>query len=162
MSYTPPVTRSDGDLIDASIWNSDLVANIIALKDPPNAQVIRDNNGVYSTTSTSFVDVDSTNLKHTIITNGGSVLAWFTGWADLAAAYYGYFNLAVDDTDLAYTNGLSEIYTRGMANFVVLIAGLSAGSHSFALRWRRESAGTLTLSSDSGDHPVIFGVREVS
>lgn len=33
MAYTAPTTRSTGDLITASIWNTDLVDNIIYLKD---------------------------------------------------------------------------------------------------------------------------------
>lgn len=32
MSYTPPTTRSTGDFITASIWNTDMVNNIIYLK----------------------------------------------------------------------------------------------------------------------------------
>lgn len=44
MPYTTPTTRSTGLLVTASIWNTDLVNNILFLADPPACRVYNSSN----------------------------------------------------------------------------------------------------------------------
>lgn len=46
MSWTSPTTRATGDLITASIWNTDVVNNLIALRGTLNTASVTVNPGV--------------------------------------------------------------------------------------------------------------------
>ncbi|MEO1163712.1 MAG: hypothetical protein AAFV98_08020 [Chloroflexota bacterium] len=72
MAWTQPKTWSNEPLV-ASDLNTHLRDNMEALKEPPSANYELDETSDYTTTSTTFVDVDSTNLSLTLDTNGGDV-----------------------------------------------------------------------------------------
>ncbi len=167
MAWTTPRTWVAEELVTAAIMNAHVRDNLNALKSPVSQQVLRDNNANYTTTSTSFVDVDTTNLKITLVTQGGDVLVWFGGIAANSAVTDACFTVQVDSTDAGLAEGLTTKYggTASHVSFVYLVTGLSASSHTFTLRWKTASAGTATLFCGSGalpDVPVIFGAREVS
>ncbi len=90
------------ELVTADLLNTHLRDNLNALKSPPSQQAVRDNEAAYSTTSTSFVVVDGTNLKITLTTTGGDVLVRFTGTAhaDSTSGRQMSFDVQVDETEV--------------------------------------------------------------
>lgn len=150
MAWTTPTTRSTDDLINASIWNTDLVDNLAWLKDPLTDVVSLA--AQLTTTSTSFADM--TGVTRTVTTNGGSVLVGFTCAIGIAAAAVINFDLQVDGTSQGGTDGIVSHFHTGTGSialpvsFVWLVEGLSAASHTFKLRWKT-SAGTVTLYAEN-------------
>lgn len=166
MTWTTPKTWTNEPLIAGDL-NTHLRDNMEALKDPPTAHVELDELTDYSTTSTTFVDVDATRLSLTVDTNGGAVIVGFAGAMQITGANFAYLDVTVDGTRFAGDNGLLGIRDTVLDNvsFVILVTNLSAGSHTFALQWRVNS-GTATLFAGAGStntdlHPQ-FWVREVS
>jgi hypothetical protein len=164
MAYTTPTTRSTSDLITASIWNTDIVNNIKALKDPPSSQYVVNEGSDYTTSSTSFTAVDGTNLSLTITTVGGAVLVHFHGTVDGAKAY---FDVDVDSGGgTAGDDGIcvGEFGSAAVpCTFTRRITGLSAASHTFELQWKVAS-GTATLYAGAGTstwdvHPQMWVVE---
>lgn len=136
--------------------------------DKPARQVIkRDNGATYSVASTSFVDIDSTNLKITLVVHSGTVQLTFTG---VTLGSSGDFDLAVDGTRVgtAGINGLSHGDGSDSANtpinMTALITGLSAGSHDFTVMYRA-AVGNVNLASGNGvagqDFIPVFSAIEI-
>jgi len=69
-------TWSVDELVTASMLNVGLRDNLNALKAPPTAQRVLDQAADYTTTSTSFVDVDPVALTLTITSAGAT--CWCT------------------------------------------------------------------------------------
>lgn len=159
MTWTAPKTWSSEPLTsnDLNTYIRDNQNDIRARQDN-NVDYILDEASDYTTTSTSFVDVDATNLAITIETNGGDVLVGFAGGcannSTTNAGRQTYLNVAVDDTDYFDDDGalaVSRFYSSpGNASFVVLIEGLAAGTHTFKLRWKTFSGTTSTLYAGAG------------
>lgn len=167
MAWTQPKTWSSEPLV-AGDMNTHIRDNLEALKDPPSDNYELNELSDYSTTSTSFVDVDSTNLAFTIVTNGGDVLIGFHGTVSGGTGNIDpCFDVDIDGTLVAGDDGIivSQSGARLAVSFVRLVTGLSAGSHTFKLQWKARNAGTITLFAGAGgtvdDHPQ-FWVREVS
>jgi len=74
MAWTAPKTWTVDGVLTAADMNTYVRDNLHYLLSPNKGVIIRNNNGDYSTTSTSWVDVDATNLSLTITTHGGPVL----------------------------------------------------------------------------------------
>ena len=172
MAWVAPVTRSTGTLITASIWNADIVANTLALKDPPTDSSIINEAADYTTTSTSFVDVDATDLALSVTSTGGAIMVHFHGSVRNAtingAVFFDFTTNAVRD---AGDDGLALHVTENggvvvtTPSFTRLVEGLAAGTHNFALQWRTNT-GTAILYAGAGTsnrdvHPQ-FWAREVS
>lgn len=123
--------------------------------------------GDYTTTSTTFVDVDGTNLSLTITTGAHRVLIGFVGSAvDATSDAFVYLDVDVDGTRIGNAQGLTanQQFTAGAylqnASFTVMSAILSAASHTFKLQWR-VSGGTATLRGGTSGQPVSqFWVME--
>lgn len=167
MAWTNIAAVSSGDVI-TSIWGNSVIGNLQYLLNPNNSVILRDNRADYTTTSTTFVDIDSTNLSITLTTNGGPVLLFF-GINYLA--YGGVMpclDIAVDGTRIgnAFTYGLVKgqisPVNSDVSNitYATLKTGLSAASHTFKLQWRAYSSGTSTIKNN-GDYPVLFGAIEL-
>lgn len=76
MAWTAPKTWTDGSVLTAAELNEQLRDNLNFLKAPDND--IKVSVAEYSTTSTTFVDIDNTNLSASITTSAGAaVLCWF-------------------------------------------------------------------------------------
>jgi len=179
MPFTDPKTWEYGELVTAELLNEQLRDNMLALKNPPTGQVVRDNGGFYSTTSTSFVAVDSTNVKVTLTTSGGDVMVGFVGTAhaDATSSRFMSFDVDVDGnggwaSSQGYASGIATTSIQsttawGVSFGPILIQSLAPGTHTFTLLWR-VSAGTGYLHSDTSDaspqneQPLIFWAREVS
>ena len=142
--------------------------NDIRARQDNNDDYIANEVSNYTTTSSSFVDVDGTNLNISLTTLGGDVLVGFAGSVQIPSGDFGHFNIAVDSADYFGDDGVTGL-TQGNAtldvSFVVLIEGLSAGVHTFELRWKIDGGGTATLWSGAGTtsldfHPQ-FWVQEI-
>lgn len=100
----------------------------------------------YTTTSTSFVDIDSTDLSITIIASGGDVLIGFV--CVVTATNVVHFNIAIDDVTEIIEDGIARkdggTSSYSTVSFTYLKQGLSAGSHKFEPQWKVIS-GTGTI-----------------
>ncbi|MEO8609958.1 MAG: hypothetical protein ABI690_18840 [Chloroflexota bacterium] len=167
--WSSPKTWSVGELVTAALLNSHLRDNFDFIKTPPTALYILNESSDYTTTSTSFVNVDGAKLALTITTAGGDVLVGFCG-SILQSAATVFFDVEVDGSRTAGDDGLcvitpSTASARMNATCFKLIQGLSSGLHTFKLQWKVNS-GTATLFAGAGTangdiHPQFF-VREVS
>lgn len=175
--WTTPKTWDVDELVTAALLNVHLRDNLLALKQPPQGEVKRDNGGFYSTTSTSFVAIDNTNLKKTVTTAGGKVKVFFQGTihADSATSRRVYLDVQVDGSggvgqDAGFAGGLVVTAVQSTVGQTVVVGpvildGLAAGAHTFALMWKT-NAGTMYLHADTSDVadenevPAIFWVEE--
>lgn len=166
-TWVTPRTWVAGELVTAAIMNAHVRDELNALKTPAsdvkNLTIGTDT----TTTSTSFVDIDSTNLAITFTTGGGDCMVGFTGTVSIGGTYRVLFNVMIDGADAVATDGLVETAaaTGAAVGFVYLATGLSAASHTFKLRWK-VSGGTATFYRGAGTagydvHPQMW-VREVS
>lgn len=170
-----PRTWTPGEIVTAALLNTELRDALNTLKDPPTAHFEADQVSDYTTTSTIFTDVDNTagRFNLTIETTGGDVMVGFIGSVRISTTTGDdnvWFNIMVDANDLIPDDGFA-VYSPQDAyvvpvGFVYLVTDLSAGSHSFKLRWKVISGRTATLYAGAGTanfnvHPQ-FWVREVS
>jgi hypothetical protein len=173
MSWTQPKTWTNEPLVAGDL-NTHLRDNLEALKEPPTASYVLNESSDYSTTSTSFGNVDGTKLSLTITTSGGDVLIGFYGtFKPGNNANIGYLDVEMDGLRIGGDDGLIAVEraatgatpNRLPISFVRLVTGLAAGSHTFKLQWKVNGgtgelyAGAGTLGTDL--HPQ-FWVREVS
>jgi hypothetical protein len=171
MAWSDPRTWVDDELITDTILNEHVRDNLNALKDPPTALYDVNEGADYTTTSSSFADVDATNLALTITTGGAhDIMIGFTGSVDHSAAGLVYFDLDLDGVLQGGDDGIGVIQFGTSAvvhlvSFVYLIQNVTAASHTIKLQWK-VSTGTATLYAGAGTstfdvHPQ-FWVREVS
>lgn len=168
MAWTTPPTWATNDIPSATDLNNLLRDNAnYLLSGRPNNQVLRDNGANYTTTSTSFSNVDGTNVSITLTVISGKVLIWFNGGASNGAGST-FFDVTVDGTRVGsgFTGGLciqSQTFSSPVG-FFVEVTGLSAGSHIFNLQWRvNANTGVLRAGSGAGtdDIALVFGVTEI-
>lgn len=164
MAWTTPLTWSAGSVVSAANLNEQVRDNHNYLISRPHQRIIRAVSD-YSTTSTTFVNIDATNLSIDLTTSGTAVLVGFNGVIRQTESVY--LDLNVDGTRYANTtNGIGIATISSTANdqlsgFVVLVTGLSVGSHQFRPMWRVAS-GTGVLRSASSSSPVCFWAVEVA
>ncbi len=169
MAWTTPKTWSSEPLTSIDL-NTYVRDNQNHLKDRLDASASRlvSSGALLTTTANDFVDIDATKLALTLTTHGGDVLLGFTGtvrhqWNTATTS----FNVAIDDVDyvgddgfIGVTNGSSrDVKTSKPVSFVVLITGLSAGSHSFRLRWKTSNGNTASM--DVVDLHPQFWAKEI-
>lgn len=169
MPWTNPKTWTTGELLSAADLNTQLRDNLNALKAPPSAQFLANESTNYTTTSTTFVNVDNTAGKFnlTITTTGGDVMIGFTGNFN-TGGFNLYLDVELDGARIAGDDGLlvvSGAVAVQHGSFVHLKTGVTAASHTFKLQWKM-GGGTGTLYAGAGTalydvHPQ-FWVREVS
>lgn len=165
--WTTPATYSTGQLVTANDLNL-IRDNLEFLKTPPFASYLL-NDSDYTTTSSSFVNVDNVKLSLTVTTYGGPVLIGF--YASVYNATAGAriaFDVEIDGVRVAGDDGLvitTVSSTVSSASFLVWKTGLSAASHTFKLQWK-SSAGTATLYAGQGSSGwrvhSQFWVKELS
>ncbi len=173
MGWTTPRTWLVGELVTKTMLDTHLRDNLMALKDPPSAQVLRDNAGAYTTNSSTLVPVDDVNLKATLTTYGGDVLVWFVGTFNASSGTNMVLDIRVDGSDrlgagfeglVAQTLGTAR---EAIAIPPLIVTGLDPGEHTFELLWSSSGA-TIRLFSDTtsgtaaDNLPAILVAREVS
>jgi hypothetical protein len=169
MAYTTIPTFTDVPATAANL-NTYSRDNQRAIKDPPSANYEANEGADYSTSSTTYGNVDpiGTDFTLQITTTGGDVVISAILHCNGNA---GYFDVSVDGTRIANNNsgGLCRILPNAgnLGMFTRIITGLSAASHTFILMWRADSAGSpVILYAGAGTanrdvHPQ-FWVRELS
>ena len=169
MAWTTPKTWSSEPLTSIDL-NTYLRDNQSHLKDrlDSGADKFVSADASISTTSTAFVDVDAEKLALTLRTHGGDVLLGFTGSVNCSAnGGRVSFNIAVDGVDYVADDGILRCNIAHNLDtgrdkplsFVLLIAGLSPGSHEFKLRWKVNSGNTARMNVVSL-HPQ-FWAKEI-
>ncbi len=156
MAWTTPDTRSAGDVLSAAAYNTYLRDNLSYLfSGRPKFSILRDNGADYSTTSTSFVEVDGTNLKGTLTIAGSAVLLGFTCQFKYQTPT-AYLDFIVDGVRVgaAGADGLihsvsAAAYSKPFGCFLALVTGLSVGAHTFKVVWK-SSGGTSVIHSGNG------------
>lgn len=157
MSYTAVATRSGANTVSSSDWNTYVRDNMAYLyQGRPRTQIIREGSSNYTTSSTGFVAVDTTNLRITQTINSGiyKVEAWgvvqHSDTASGAGTELGgriSLDFLLDGTTrLGGTNGLLSILqsNNGSAMHAFHISGIftgvTVGSRTIALAWRTSGA----------------------
>ena len=169
MAWTAPKTWSSEPLTSLDL-NRNVRDNLNHLKNRLDSSAGKFVSGeaLLQTTANEFVDVDAVNLSLELTTHGGDVLLGFTGTVQSTAGSGSvYFNVAVDDVDYVADDGIIKNQNSGSADdnrhkplsFVMLIAGLSAGSHTFKLRWKASRHNTVKMDV-VGLHPQ-FWAKEI-
>ncbi len=157
MPWTTAKTWAVNELLTAVALNTHLRDNLNALKDPPTALALV--GSTYASTSTSFVNIDSTGLAVTITTSGGDVLIGFSGaWVMGAAGNIGYLTVAMDGVNIGGASGIALVSSSSAVPLGVafLKTSVPPGAHTFRLQWR-VTGSTVTLYA-LGE----FWAREVS
>lgn len=156
MPWTAPATINPGDS-GSSTWMNTYVRDNMnyVLSGRALGYTLRDNNANYTTTSTTFVDIDATNLIQTLTINSGRALIMFQG-AMFGTSGFTAFDFVVDGTRIG-ASGVDGLYvgplmTGASAPFCVwaVKTGLSVGSHTFKPQWKNSAGTTVTLYSGSG------------
>lgn len=165
---TPDVTADYVMTYDASATalKKVLVQNLVKVT---SANYIFDDSPNWTTTSTSFVDIDATDLSLTITTNGKPVRISFHGIFSVSTTLHLYLNFTIDGTVHAADDGILRntmaINATYALSFTRWITGLSAAAHTFNMRWK-VSTGTATLYAGAGtagiDTHGQFWVEEIS
>lgn len=170
MTWTTPKTWAN-ETLTAADMNTHIRDNLDYLKTTldgisgqGSAQYLADEASDYTTTSSTFVDVDATNFAHTITTKGGDVLIGFVGVVHTGGNRV-FFDVDIDGSLFADDDGIivHDVSSSEHVSFVVMVTGLSAASHTFKLQWKR-NAGTSTLYAGAGvsiDTKPQFWVREI-
>lgn len=175
-AWSSPRTWSAGELVTASLFNTHLRDQLNALKAPPTDYYNVDEASNYTTTSTSFTDVDATDLALSITTTGGDILVMFSGSYNVNNTIGRLFlEIDLDGSAQATNDGALAYYGNGITNidgailpisFQRWLFGVSAGAHVIKLQWKVSSGHTATLYAGAGTsnadiHPQ-FSAREVS
>ena len=113
----------------------------------------------YTTTSESLVDIDDPNMVATITTDGGDVRVTFAGTIFRTGGTAMNAFIAVLYDGNPYIPIQVELDTTDNVSFSYVFNNVSAGSHTFRMRWRRQIGGTGTLKL-YGQY-AHFSVREL-
>jgi hypothetical protein len=166
-AWTTPATWAASQLVTASDLNVQMRDNLGYLFARPQVRILRDNGADYTTTSSSFVPVDSTNLKITLTISGSAVLLCFIGVFYNTTANEVHVDLDVDGSRVGSAGNDGLAFTGqapATVSIVVLVTGLTPGAHTFNVQWRADG-GTAHLHSGSGvgneDHIPVFSAVEV-
>jgi hypothetical protein len=121
----------------------------------------------YTTTSTSFADVDGTNMSLAITTGARRVMVGFTG--TVAGSGLGDTIMLDVDLDGARLGGLfglvqarTPVATYRMnGSFTFLTNALTAASHTFKLQWRTTANTATMYGTSASDGVATFWVQEI-
>jgi len=177
MAWVNPKTDWQPDQIVTADDMNDIGGDLGALKQPPTDISNVDHGSDFTTSSSTFVDVDpdanvATNqFAVQVTTNGGPLLVTFTGsiGQNTSVDANVYFDLTLDGLRIGGDNGITVVSCRTgesrNVSFVYWIENVSAATHTVKLQWRTVS-GTATLWAGAGVggvdvHPQ-FSAREVS
>jgi hypothetical protein len=167
MAWTTPQTWVAATVVSAAQLNEQLRDNLNYLLSRPHQRIIRTAAADYTTTSTTFVDIDSTNLSITLAVSGSAVMVGFSGMAQFVnVGSHPVFDFTVDGVRYTTTSsglvgyeGTSGAFV-GTVTYTALVVGLTVGTHVFRPVWRNATTGTVTLRAVN--NPVCFWAIEVA
>ncbi len=171
-AWSAPATHATGYLVTNDDW-TEIVNDILYLFSGRGyAQYIVDEGADYTTTSTTFTNVDGTDLALTANIKSGMALVYFHGSVAFSATNQSIlFNITMGGADVGTSGGLAVARSASSASdgavpisIVMLVVTGSAGNKVFRLEWRT-STGTATLYASAGTSNLnvssVFGVIEV-
>ena len=180
MAWNTPITWQVNQLVTETDLNAQVRDNLAYLKErvdaPASGSYLLNESADYSTSSTSFVDVDSTKLSFTLTTRGNAIMISFFGTAsaNTATESVAYFDVTMDGVRVGGDDGLALVarksgsggsLTSGTVSFMMLLPTVSAGDHTFRLQWKISGA-AMSLRAGAGtaglDMHGQFWVREMS
>jgi hypothetical protein len=123
------------------------------------ARVVR-TAGDYTTTSTSFVNIDTSNLVINMTTG--------ESWVSLLLLGSGYsgtpficFDFTIDEERQGQGKGVQYVQAPYLQDIqIVWLTQVAAGAHVFRPQWR-VTGGSGTLRANPGDSPLVFAVMEL-
>lgn len=163
MGWTTPLNPAPGRVISVADWNTYISGNDSYLLNRPGTNIVRNNGGAYTTTSTSFVDIDSTNLSITLAMSGAAAQISLTVVAGANVQFF--LDLTIDGVRYAAGFGTGvggSMNTAGMISSMVSTSvrvQIGAGTHTFRPQWRVASG---TGNIDAANSPICFSVQEVA
>lgn len=164
-TFTTPKVWHANETPTAAQFNTDLTDNVKFLKDPPSDEIMLDEGSDYTTTSTTFTDIDSTTLRLNVTTQGGNLKVFFTGVLYISAsAARGYLDLEVDGSREGGDDGLvailgedsSPVAIRYSSPICWVIEDLPAGAHTIDLQWKKQGGGSMTMYAGAGSSNYDF------
>ena len=172
MAYSTLPIVAAGDVIRSSTWGNIARANEEYLF---SGRPTDSDGGVaiaVTTTSTTYAEMDATNLKKSITVNNGRLLVVFSAYivTDNVSTHKGYVTVYVDSVDIGdATYGIYTCYTNTARSFhwMKILTGLSVGAHEIKIMGKVENAaqtlriGQTTVSAGSSYHPTVFDLLEV-
>lgn len=159
-----------GGLIGGEDWDAAHVIVGSGLGAPlASSKITRTNTGANETVaSTTWEDINSTNYSITLTTGARRCLLLFTGRVSQTGANITRFGFTVDGTPVeaeatgSTGSGITRHDTSSEgAHIIALTDVLTAGSHTFKVRWNA-SAGTSTLHESASTDFVTFQVIELA
>jgi hypothetical protein len=171
-TWTDPKSWVTGELVTAADLNTYLRDNLLFLRNVTSFNHV-EVDATYSTTSTTWVDIDATQLSLTVATHGGVLLLG----AEMAVAMSNgleraHFDVTLNGTRLGGSHGLlahdvvhnAYIFASDplVVSFQHFIPALPAGTHTLTLQWFRQGGSpTISLADTaSGGIPVQFYAME--
>jgi hypothetical protein len=174
MVYTTVPTFVDGERFTQNEANTYIRDNLEALRNPPTAVYTTvGHSSDYSTTNTSFADIDSINMALSITTTGdgaggnGDVMLCLSGTLYSSSAIRIYFRFLEDGNVLNADDGFLVSEFNGLRPICIpfLRVNASPASHIYKVQWK-VSSGTGVLCANAGtstrDTKAQFWVREMS
>ena len=172
MAWTAARTWVSDEIVTAAQFNEQIRDNLNYLNIRPSDLYVLNEGADYTIATSTWTDVDATDLALTITTNGGDVLISFAptilnGASTNTATY---LDVTIDAVREGGDDGLAKVLNLSPAEehmlpMIYLKTGLSAGSHTFKVQWKRVGSGTMTMyagaaTANSDIHPQFF-VKEL-
>jgi hypothetical protein len=158
MAWTAPKTWAVNELVTASLMNTHVRDNLNYLFARAYDVIILPNSANYTTTGTSFADIDGTNLAISQSLAGTKALLFFSGRFNGAAGAI-LLDFFVNGVQVGTSaGGIARVESGATDHFAIMSVaeGLTPGTNTFTVRWRM-TAGTGTLYNAAGfPHPVFI------
>jgi hypothetical protein len=174
-TWTTPATWANSVLVDATQLNTHIRDNMDYLFTRPRSVNTVNAAADYTTSSTSFVDVDGTgaltDFTLSVTTTGGRLLVGFAGTINNAGGnttYRGYLDVEIDGVRIGLDDGLFNFgYSTSVfpCSFVAMTDVLSVGTHTVKLQWKtNNAANVLTCYAGAGTgsadvHPRFWALE---
>ena len=161
MAWTTPKTWIS-EILTSNDMNTYLTDNTQYLYDELTATVVKQidtQTALYSTTSTSLVAIDATDVNVVLTLSGEKdVLITFAGHVYSAGSSTVPIVLVASGVSYEISSVTLSGPERKNISFSFIISGLSAGSHTFRPQWRTSSGTEITMPSTTTKQ---FTVREI-
>lgn len=171
-TWTTPATWANSVLVDATQLNTHIRDNMDYLFTRPRSVNTVNAAADYTTSSTSFVDVDGTgaltDFTLSVTTTGGRLLVGFVGTINVSSSYRGYLDVEIDGVRIGGDDGLFNFGYSVFAlpcSFVAMTDVLSVGTHAVKLQWKTyNAASVLTCYAGAGTvgadvHPRFWALE---
>lgn len=168
LDASKPASPTQGDLYVATDNNIlyQCIANGSWNNTKPASGSVKLTGGNYTTTNTSFENIDGTNCTITITTGNNKVKigAVITSYFSVTGVG-GYYDVTIDGVRQGGVSGLVGYHSSGNGYFAnasftyMTPSALSAGSHTFVLQHMSGSGNIMTTMA--GNIPLCFWVEEV-